>query len=232
MSQIIAVEGISFAGKTTLTKLLEKQGCTRLYELAERFNYGAGFPPFPKTTDEAKKSDSWFVQQEIAREKDILAKAGTSILIADRSFISGLAFAYARQEVFGIGDVLYQQNLIKCAVSQGQLHIPWLVYLNITLDSFFERKKKDSGRRIKEYGKVAVQNVSINEKESPFFEKQIEFYTRLFVRVPHLKLDALETPYALAAQVKEWARTIQSQSNQANLEEIFIKPTSVELWKL
>ena len=123
---------------------------------------------------------------------------------------------------------IYFISIVRRAVSQGQLHIPWLVYLSIALDSVLERKQKDSGRRIEEYGPAGVQNVNVPNKENQFFEKQIEFYTKIFTRVPHLELDALEQPYVLAAKVYDWARTIQFESNQTNIDDILIKPPSME----
>ncbi len=228
MNPIIAIEGISFAGKTTLTKLLEEQGLERLYELAEKFDYGAGFPSFPKTTDEARESDLWFIQQEVTREQNALIKSSRSVVVADRSFISGLAFGYARQEVFGLGDAIYQNELVRQALSQGLLHIPWLVYLKMDINTYFKRKENETNIRIKEYGEAAVRNVSISKEEKKFFEKQIEFYTRLFKNVPHLELDALEIPYLLATQVRTWVKGKETQFNPVNLEDFLVKPMGVE----
>ena len=230
MNPIIAIEGLSFAGKTTLIKLLETEGFTRLYELAEKFEYGAGFPPFPKTTDDAKKSDLWFVQQEVIREQDAQLKATSAPVLEDRSFISGLAFGYARQDVFGSGDALYQHGVIRQVVEQGKLHVPWLVHLKIKIDSLYDRKGKDEERRIREYGEAAVCNASVSKEERKFFEKQIEFYVRLFARVPHLELDALESPSSLASQVRQWSKGLKSQFSPVSIEDLFVKPVSVETW--
>lgn len=228
MNPIIAIEGISFAGKTTLTKLLEKDGFARLYELAEKFEYGAGFPPFPKTTDEAKKSDLWFVEQEVKREQDARTKANIAPVVADRSFISGLAFGYSRQSVFRLGDVVYQHKIVRQVLDTEQLHIPWFVYLKIDINSFFERKRKDEERRIREYGIRAVNNLSVNEDERRFFEKQIEFYERIFSKVPHLALDALDAPCTLAEKVKKWSKELTTQFSVSNLEDLFVNIICVE----
>ena len=228
MNPIIAVEGVSFAGKTTLTKFLEKEGFSRLYELAEKFGYGAGFPHFPESTEAAKQSDHWFVQQEVIREQDALVKATCYPVIADRSFISGLAFSYARKSVFGLGDPNYQHGVVKEAISEGKLHIPWLIYLKIDLDSLFQRKEKDNARRIKEYGAAAVANATIASDEQLFFEKQREFYARLFANVPHLELDALQRTQDLAIQVRTWSRRLPLQFQTIALDDLLIKP-KVEL---
>jgi len=231
MNPIIAIEGLSFAGKTTLTKLLERDGFTRLYELADKFEYGAGFPPFPKTTEDAKKSDSWFVQQEVIREQDALLESIKKPVLQDRSYISGLAFGYARQTIFGLGDAEYQQGIIKQALTQGLLHIPWFVHLKIDIPTLYDRKRKDEERRLKEYGEAAVRNVSISDEEMKFFEKQLEFYQKFFARVPHLELNALETPDSLASQVQFWTKNIKSQFSSINLDDLFVNPESVTLWK-
>ncbi len=230
MNPIIAVEGISFAGKTTLTRFLEKEGFARLYELAEKFDYGAKFPKFPENTEEAEQSDLWFIQQEVIREQDALAKSGSSPVIADRSFISGLAFSYARQSVFGLGDTNYQYSVIKKNITEGKLHIPWMIYLKIDLGSCFERKRKDSTHRIMEYGEAAVKNVSISANETLFFERQIEFYARLFTQVPHLELNASRSTYDLAVQVKDWSQGLTSQFPTIGLDDLLIK-SEVKLWE-
>ena len=153
-------------------------------------------------------------------------------VIADRSFISGLAFGYARQQVFALGDANYQHKIIKQVLEEGNIHIPWLVHLKSDINLFLERKRKDCGRRIKEYGKEAVENVGINKYERKFFEKQLEFYARFFSRVSHLELDARISPYELAAQLKAWFHTLNAPFSSLNLEDIIVKNADDEKWIL
>lgn len=229
MNPIIAVEGISFAGKTTLTKLLRLQSFARLYELSEKFEYGVLFPHFPKNTAEAKQSDLWFIEQEIARECDARLMATKSPVIADRSFVSGLSFGYARARIFALGDTNYQHNKIKQAIERGDLHTPWFVHLKSDINLFFERKRKDNERRIKEYGKEAVKHVTIPKYEKEFIEKELEFYIRFFSRVPHLELDARINSYELAAQLKIWSHKLNAPFSSIDLEDLMVKPADEEI---
>lgn len=228
MNPIITIEGISFSGKTTLTKILEREGFARLYELAEKFDYGARFPKFAKNTEEAKQNDLWFLQQEIIREKEMILISNNKPVIADRSFVSALAFAYAREEVFGIGDMFYQSSIIKQAVNNGQLHLPWVVYLNIDIDNFFKRKRNDEERRIIEYGENAVKNMKVHDKEKEFFEKQIEYYARTLSKIPYLELDALQDRYDLVAKVKDWSQKLTTQFPSINIDDLLVKHLDTE----
>jgi thymidylate kinase len=224
MNTIIAIEGISYAGKTTLSKNLVDDGFSRLEELAEKFGHGAGFPSFPKTNEDAKKSDLWFIEQEIIRSAESKTKADNAAVVCDRSFISGLAFAYARQKIFKLGDVSYQHDLIRSAAADGKLHVPLLVYLALDFETFFKRKNQDYERRLREYGVDAVTNVTVTAHETAFFSKQIEYYETIFAKpaIPYLRLDARQEPRILTHLVCDWISQLRQEASSIDIEDLFI----------
>ena len=109
--RLCAIEGIAYAGKTSLSLELKRSGWERLGELAEFHDNGAGFPSFSHTTDHAKKSFRWFVGAEALRLRKVATLVGNNT-VSDRCIVSSLAYAYARREVFGIKSSLYEFNLI------------------------------------------------------------------------------------------------------------------------
>lgn len=224
MKPIIAIEGISFAGKTTLSKNLAQAGFKRMYELSEKFGNGLDFPTFPKTTDEAKRSDAWFLEQEILRAAEARIYAENDIIIADRSFISGLAFAYARQKTYCLGNAVYQHELIRKALLSNRLYVPWLIYLHIDINTIFDRKSRDYERRLINYGEKAIKNVTVLEKEEQFFTEQIKYYESIFKKIPHLKLDAKSNPSKLVDIVKNLATCLSQPLPSLNIESLFIRP--------
>ncbi len=226
MKPIVAIEGISFTGKTTLSNKLASLGFVRIYELAEKFGYGADFPGFSRTNEEAKVSDEWFVKQEIIRAKEAKQQAQNNPVITDRSFISGLNYAFAREKVFGIGNITYQHDNIKRCTKTDELYVPWHVYLRMDLSTYLARKSKDTERRIFEFGQKAVDNVTIFEQEEDFVLAQIEHYESVFAQTSTscLQLDANSETGDLVRLVQDWISQLPAAIPLVCIENLFILP--------
>ena len=89
---IIAIEGHSYTGKTTIIDTLSKN--TTVTTLPETDIYAGGienYPPFPPlTTEMAENNVEFFINLERNRKKD--CDNSTGIVIIDRSFLSVILF--------------------------------------------------------------------------------------------------------------------------------------------
>lgn len=92
---LIAVEGPSFAGKSTLIAQLTARFSAE--PIGEHHDYvSAGFPPDPKTNEEAYVNGDFFIGLEKKRAVDIKEALGRhALVLSDRSVISLIAYQLA-----------------------------------------------------------------------------------------------------------------------------------------
>ena len=92
---LIAVEGPSFAGKSTLLAQLAALFSTKT--IGEHHDYvSAGFPPDPKTNEEAYVNADFFIDLEKKRALDIKEALGRhALVLSDRSVVSLVAYQLA-----------------------------------------------------------------------------------------------------------------------------------------
>lgn len=93
--KLIALEGPSFAGKSTLGAQLAAHFSTEI--IGEHHDYVSnGFPTGPKTNEEAHVNADFFLGLEKRRSADIMKALGRhSLLFSDRSVVSLVAFQLA-----------------------------------------------------------------------------------------------------------------------------------------
>jgi len=129
MNRLIAVEGINGAGKTCfVNRFSSAHNYEKLYELADQFRGGQDFPPFTYNKEEVYDSDSWFIEQEIKRHEDALKLLERGDVVADRSVVSMLAFAYARRKKYGTDDRMFLRGRLAEVVSK-EIDFPWIAYI-------------------------------------------------------------------------------------------------------
>ena len=97
MLKLFALEGPSYAGKTTTVTFLSSE--IPQIQFIPEFNRTAGgdsnFPPPPKTKEEALKAIRYFVKLERKRQNWIRkALSGGKIVLQDRSLLSCIAYNY------------------------------------------------------------------------------------------------------------------------------------------
>jgi len=178
MNSFVAIEGISYSGKTTLTSYLQNIGIgIRVPELAELCNDGLEFPDFPSNNHEALASDNWFLRKEIDRMNRYLIPS-ESIFFLDRSYLSSLAFTYAREKKFGIGSHLVHKQCVNQAVQCGQLPTLRNVILRMDVETYLERKNLEKKKREETLGLAVVQKVGSIMEDIDFVKYMIEFYDK------------------------------------------------------
>lgn len=178
-----SLEGLPYAGKSSLLSALVARGLSRLGELAEFHRNGANFPAAANNTAEALVTDRWFVNAEILRLQR-LRSMDASVVVADRCIVSSLAYCYARFKVFGIGDLERECRMIEHAIDDGTIAVPPLFYLSIPLPKYLERRERYFEERCQKLGRGAVQNVTMFEREEEFYGAQREYYEGLAARLP------------------------------------------------
>jgi len=125
----IVLEGAPCAGKTTLRKRLEKLKLSdRLFFLPtdkQVGEYVKEMPGYPRTYDQAKANEKWFLDQEVKKFTLVhkLAKAGHHI-ISERDYVSCLAFSNAYSKYSGINILDYTLSLYKQYLENGSLFRP------------------------------------------------------------------------------------------------------------
>jgi len=125
----IAVEGPSFAGKSTLLAQLAVVFSTET--IGEHYDYvSAGFPPDPKTNEEAYVNADFFIGLEKKRAVDIKEALGRHALVfSDRSVVSLIAYQLAlnavKDKIPGI--IAVPEYVIKRAqqeIEAGNIEVP------------------------------------------------------------------------------------------------------------
>ena len=206
---LIAIEGIPYSGKTTLSHLIKQNmNFKRIPEIAEINNNGADFPLFPKNDLEAIQSDSWFFQEEIKRTQIIKEFIKTNSIIMDRSYVSSLAFVKSRFDCYNIGSIEEHSKLINAGLSNGSLIIPYHIFLDIDMDTYIKRKKSCENYRLKKFGNIAMLNTSNNINNDEFIEHLINFYKNYFLNSETLILNDNNKSNILYGKTKKWIQTL------------------------
>jgi thymidylate kinase len=189
-NRIIAVEGISYSGKTTLSQMLSQHsGVVRIYELAENHEFGAGFPPFPSNDSEAFSSDLWFFNQEVVRSQLAIEASKNSLVVLDRSYLSSQAFVKARNRCYGIGNPDHHADLIQYGLESGLLVEPEYIFIDIDMDTYKERVARYEQDRLNAFGPAAMNNRANNIKDAEFIDEMLSFYRDYFSKNRGFVLD-------------------------------------------
>lgn len=136
---LIAVEGPSFSGKSTLLSQLAQRYSTDT--IGEHHDYaGAGFPPDPNTKDEAYVNADFFINLERKRAVDIKQAFDRHALVfSDRSVVSLVAYQLA---LIAVKDKLpgaiavpeYVINHARQEIDAGKIEVPDGILLLRTAD--------------------------------------------------------------------------------------------------
>lgn len=181
MNQLIAIEGIVHAGKTTLIRSLEEICDKPKFQFIQEYGYfvngGQNFPGFPDTQEKALISNYFFRNIENARFETIIPT--NQIVILDRSLISVLAYHYATEKI--------TQGNIKCFDTSFHYFIDnfpeWIpqvcLYLKISTIELF-RRHDNSG---------FYESTLLNEKFNQYI---LFFYNKLKYFFPNMKIYEVE----------------------------------------
>lgn len=130
MSEIVAFEGSSFSGKSTMCKqtssLLDVPVIDEFYEYAARAESG-GFPPFARNASELDDRIDYFLAIEKERKADVDALP-TPFALVDRTAATLVAFQRAMSKSpEGLGfhwDAERMTQAIQSAGRAGQIIVP------------------------------------------------------------------------------------------------------------
>lgn len=221
---ILGLEGLPYAGKTTLSRSLVSSGFSRLGELAEFFRNGDQFPKFSENTADARESFDWFVTAEVNRFSRLKEIVSSSPIVADRTLISSLAYSYARRKVFQIGDARDEHHMIRQAIYKHGYHIPPCIYLRLPINRYLTRRERTYDVRCEALGRSAVENVSIFDRERAFFSAQIEYYDTIAKRMGNVVcvLDGNAPVKENLFKALRWYRKIKTDFKSPNIEEMLL----------
>ena len=167
----LALEGLSFAGKTTVGRELERYNPER-YKLIQEYVVYAGseknFPDFPpKNKQEALRNLDFFLNLERKRHEDMAAYKGRPyVMVMDRSVISLLGFRFVQKHFSGIDIFAETKEIIK---GEPQLAPDHVIYMQAS-DAAITARLAESQRRV---GDLFI-DPEFNSKLRQFFDWLIE----------------------------------------------------------
>lgn len=173
---LVVLEGISYAGKTTLSNLCKQKEIAVLKELSE-FTV---FPETPKEDSEISIADKWFYEQHSSRTEDILKIIRKNSLILDRYFLSDLAYIYARYHTYNVGNMDFYNSLLTDGLNKKEILVPWFIYVSIDIDLYNSRRLIDE-KNLKATGETNMRiRFPYPYYHNLFIKNQISFYDSFF----------------------------------------------------
>jgi len=158
---IVALEGLVHAGKTTLLKSLKKRRrfcCLSEYsEITTR-----SFPGSPRTIEDAKEALYYFLSLEKERIK-FISESKYGIYVVDRSLYSVLAYHYAVEHLFGVKCYTNTFNYLLRNTSKW-LRPSKCIFIDISHEDQLRRHEGDKG-----YYQDILLNADFNKELSYFY---------------------------------------------------------------
>lgn len=158
---IIALEGSSFSGKTTLSNQLSERldapviGEYIDYALRARLD---GFPPFACNRTELDEQVEFYLELEASRAQDV-ASSGSSIVIVDRTVASLAAFHRIHQRRAERLDTYWDTDLmerrIRLSQELGRIVVPDVIFV------LSAGSKEEHDARVKCRGAIAEGHLSL-----------------------------------------------------------------------
>ncbi|MEI6288469.1 MAG: deoxynucleoside kinase [bacterium] len=181
MRQIIAIEGIVHAGKSSLISAMEKdRSMTSVQYIAEYCNFiggGQNFPGFPKNTRTALEANVFFGDLERKRFATVTKKV--NLIILDRSIFSVLAYHYATEKI-SHGKIKCFKRSIEYFQKQFPEFLPeTCLYLAINLNEM-RRRHGDTG---------FYENILLNDEFNCYL---MEFYLKVGELFPEIKVITID----------------------------------------
>ena len=146
---IVALEGHSYSGKTTLLNYLRDN--LHIHPIAEHDVYAGGidkYPPFPAAKEQmAKDSVDFFARLEAKRQKDAM-KSGQRTVFYDRSFVSIILFQKYIRYLATPGEYNaydYAKSLFTDLLSNDRVALPdYLVYVHCdSIATYLRRQERE-----------------------------------------------------------------------------------------
>lgn len=200
---IVALEGHSYSGKTTLLNYLKDN--LPIHPIAEHDAYAGGidkYPPFPAVKKQmAKDSIDFFARLEVQRYKDAQEVVRQTVLY-DRSFMSVVLFQKYMKHLSLPGEhdaYDYAKKLFADLLGKNQIALPdYFVYIQCdSLATYFQRQSRE----------ISVDSLR-GEKALKFFEHAYEPIFNLynqFGRALEIKSDDTEASLAGNARLLDGA---------------------------
>lgn len=204
--KIIALEGVSCSGKTTLCENLRKKtGCAIIAE-APLFAGGEEKCPGPANSkEESRRNELFYLEIELARWKEAVnySKTGSDVLL-DRSILSLLTISYALEKTKGFDTFNIAFNDVIKSIRDNKLGLPDLIlHLEYRPHLYLERNRYRSN------------TLSDSWIEKSFNDKQNEFYQTYYKVSPEIVI-FLNPEKEIDALTIEADDAIQNASKKSN----------------
>lgn len=178
----VVFEGINYAGKTTVSNLCKSKGFTVLKGLTvlDELSKFSTFPEIPKVNEEIDIVDKWFYNQHANRTEEILRVTQSNSLILDRYFLSDLAYIFARNHTYNVGNLDFYQSLLIDGINRNEIIVPWFIYVSIDINLYNSRKLIDETNLTATGGTNLRIRFPYSYNQQLFIENQILFYNLFF----------------------------------------------------
>ena len=180
---LIYVEGLPWAGKSTIIKALEESKKSVIHELGRVLSKNE-FPWNWKTTQEIHEIDTWFIEKENLRYKPGWEnnKNGSNIFF-DRSFLSHLSYGYAYGILKWLPSFPWTIKLYDEAIKNNKVLIPdFILNISVSPELSIERQLQ----RTKDNPTKALPEFRRNNK---FLNDILYWYSKLFPCLSSITLD-------------------------------------------
>ncbi len=133
MKRIIAIEGLNYAGKTAICNKLAKE------------NYKV-IPEIEVLSGRKNLTEDEYLYYEIKKSYLANKLSKNNYVIMDRSIISSMLYIKSQDKFFETKKINYHQKKVKEEIKNGNIIIPWVFFLNISIETQLKRSKKDQNR--------------------------------------------------------------------------------------
>lgn len=164
---VLAIEGLSFSGKTTLLKALEADDVSIVPEIGEAYAEGRDFPAKASSTSQWQR-DMWFLDREIERFSLVRGN-----VIMDRCVLSFAAHLGARRVLNGTWPDHRVMRRLNEALKSHALGVPHVVILDVPMQEILRRRTL----RFSIEGPIAV----LQEEQSPTFLESLRQRYKIFL---------------------------------------------------
>lgn len=193
--KITFIEGLPCAGKSLLTKELERNGNHVVHELGRTIPRDS-FPGDGSSVDEIEKINEWFIDKESTRLSSNLNG------YFDRSFFTHLVYAYAYEKFSGIKSFHKTVDRYRDALDSGRLILPdEVVYIDEEVKTSIERQ----------LFKISIGRVALASfwRDETFLKNTVRGYESLLENLKGIDIITLDAEMSTEEKMNSLGRSEQ-----------------------
>lgn len=209
---IITIEGLAGAGKTTLANNLKKENFVIFPEIMDIIPEAEVIKRFEFDNSVSLSINKWFLNIEIERLNK--ATESNASVILDRSFISQIAYNYAKDTTYKTDTLCNLKKLME----QRILIIPNVIYLQMETQLSIDRMLARNLNNHKKY----IQNGE-PDYHYDFIENNRLFYEKIIPLFQNniLVIDANQTTDKQLEIINDWIKSRETQISDFNISSLF-----------